>query len=213
MDSTRKRKHESSDVGDRVTHDQIIKAVETGDLLTLQTAIDQRMDLFTIGNRTCGLLEIAIVKDQSIVIPMLVSNGINADFIWAAHDITPLLLAVQTGTPAVVHALLKHGANVLYQDEVGNTVFHYLPYNSDDSFKLLIFKLLITYGGRNNICIPNERDEWAPTPLVGRSFSPELVEEISKEKKIVNNTFMELLVVVVPIRVLCELIVEFLNFC
>ncbi|GAB4824390.1 Putative E3 ubiquitin-protein ligase xbat31 [Ancistrocladus abbreviatus] len=108
----------------------LFKAVQLGDLDTLQTLLDEAPSLLnqtTLYDRQ-SLLHIAAANGQIDVLSWLLDRSMNPDLL-NRHKQTPLMVAAIHGKISCVQKLLNSGANILMFDSLnGRTCLHYAAY-------------------------------------------------------------------------------------
>lgn len=140
-------------------------------------------------------LHLAAKHGRFEIAKLLLSKKPNLEAL-AADKSSPLNFAAHYGQVEVLCLLLRAGANVLHQDEEGNTPLHdaFSPRNVEN--KLNCAKLLIEYGASKHIenkagnsplgsyLATKEQREFAATQLYGHSFFIKQARKQEMEQKI-----------------------------
>lgn len=110
----------------------------------------------------------------------------NANKIEEKSSFSPLLLAVKYNHPIIVRLLLSNGANVLYQDKLGNSAIHYV-----EQFDIL---MLLIRNGANRYLL-NKDDHIAADcvrdHLIGRYLHDEKTISIFECVYTLNKTSLK----------------------
>jgi ankyrin repeat protein len=122
--------------------EKLRQAAADGNLLRVETFLDQGIDIQTADARGITPLHLAAKNGHRDVVALLLERGAAVNP-GSQDGVTPLSIAVQEGRPDLVALLLAKGAQVNEQVQIGGvTLLHVGAYRGD----LEIVSLLLQHG-------------------------------------------------------------------
>lgn len=120
--------------------DELFRAVRNGARHRAKEMLDAGADINARDSLGRNLLHAAVDHSAGSCIELLLIRGVATDVLAPENGMAPLHKAAWEGRKGIVHALLRHGADVNLQSRDGSTAMHYATSAAHDEVVMLLLQ-------------------------------------------------------------------------